>query len=447
MRFLAIPTFLALAACSSPDPARPWELLYEREPGIRVPDDAKPLHAKLAARLEATLEECVRLAVLRSEALAASAEEIVRLQALYDQTVGAVLPRLSFKGAVTFQDPTPEPGSQATRRDYKFNLKQPLFGGLREYAAIRQNEALTSARENDLRHARRLLGGDVAEAFYAVLQVERDVATTGDSLRLGQERLEELLQRQKLGIARRSEVLAQQAEVASTRAREGQLKGALAVAREVLRFLTGLEGTPALADTLPEPGPLPPLASLVEKAAARREDLRSLEFQVRAAEESRGIAKSGRYPTLSAEANYYAFSDNVPSGADWDLLLTLEVPIYEGGVASAKVREAESNIRTARLRLDERLRSVRLEVGRAYADVAALQGVLGSLSEVVTSAEENYDLVQAEYRRGIATNLEVLSVFNTLERARLDRDRARFQLKTAAVRLAVSGGALPGEDK
>jgi len=61
----------------------------------------------------------------------------------------------------------------------------------------------------------------------------------------------------------------------------------------------------------------------------------------------------------------------------------------------------------------------------------------------LASAKENHEIVQAEYRGGIATNLEVLTAFNAMRRAEFERDRARFSLKVAYARLAVETGELP----
>jgi outer membrane protein TolC len=87
---------------------------------------------------------------------------------------------------------------------------------------------------------------------------------------------------------------------------------------------------------------------------------------------------------------------------------------------------------------------VELEVNRAWNSAAAFHAELGSLDKAVTSAQENYDIVQAEYRQNITTNIEVLTSFNTLQAVRLERDRARFQAKLARVVLEVRSGATPG---
>lgn len=438
----------ALAACSS---ERPWKferIAWEHQPQVTSRSDARDLFERLSAKKSVTLDDCYQMSIYRSESLAIDIEELVRLQALYDQAVAAVLPRITFKGSYTRQEDTGGQGISGSfrlpeRTEWRFNARQPIFSGLREFFAIRQAGSLIESKEHEIRHARLLLYADVAGAFYTVLQLERDVETTRDTLRLAQERLDELTQRHKLNISRKSEVLAQEAEVASTQARIEELKGALAVAWESLKFITGLTEVKELADVAVQPGDLPPVETLVAKALDQRYDVKSFRKQVAAAEESIAIARAGYMPSITLESNYYTHREGITEDVDWDVILSGEVPLFEGGATAAKITEARSNLRQAQRQLERLTRDITLQVNRAYADVKALQSELISLEKAVASAQENYDIVQAEYRQNIVTNIEVLASFNTLQRARLERDRARYQLKLAAIRLAVHSGSLP----
>ncbi len=450
MRRLSVPLAAVLAAGCAAGPSGPWRyesIVWERRPEIRSPEDARAQFERLSSLQELTLEACYAMALFRSEALAIDGEELARLQAQYERALAAVQPTIAFRGTYTRRDDAPPTGSLTSFRleeqtEYRFNLRQPIFSGLREFHAIRASDALQEAREHGLRHARLLLFADVADAFYTALRLERETQTTGGSLRVAQERLEELVQRNKVGISRRSEVLAQEAEVASIQAQLEAIRGAHAVSWQVLRFLTGLAETRALADIL-EPPQLPPVEPLIQKALTGRSDIKELEADLRSAEAAVSIAAAGHLPTLSLEANYYTHRVGVSEGIDWDALVTLEVPLYAGGSVGASVREAESNARAAKLRLEGLVREVGLRVRRVYVDVESLRSELQSREKALASAKENHDIVQAEYRGGIATNLEVLTAFNAMRRAEFERDRARFSLKVAYARLAVETGELP----
>jgi outer membrane protein len=450
---LAALAILAAGGCSGSgaDPWRHERILFEEMPRVSSRDDAAAHYARLGAQERLSLRECYEMALYRSEALAIDGETLVRLQTQFEQIRGGILPRLSFEGSYTLQDrpPAPSTGVQQSftlreRTEYKFTAHQPVFAGLREFYALRQTGALYRGHEHALRHARLLLYADVADAFYSVLEAGRALATMQDSLRLAEERLEELVQRNRAGISRRSEVLAQEAEAASTRAAVERLKGALAVSWEALRFLTGLPAARELEDAFPDPGDVPPVEEFLARAGRERHDLRAAAERVRAAEEGVGVARAGYFPTVDLDAHYFTHREGVSAEIDWDVILSFEIPIFEGGITQARLREARSGIRGAELELARLRRDVALQVNRAYADLKAFQSELLSLEKAVTSAQENYEIVQAEYRRSIATNIDVLTAFEQLQQARLGRDRARFQAKRSGIRLEVVSGVRPG---
>jgi outer membrane protein TolC len=448
---LAAASALPGAGCASEDSDR-WlyeKLVYEQAPEIKTRDDAAGRFRRLGGQPKSTLRDLYEMALYRSEVLALTGEELVRIQTLFEQIRGSIFPRVTFDGTWLRQERLPATGLQQSltlsdRTEYRFTAVQPVFSGLREFYALRQTGSLYRAQEHQVRHARLLLYADTADAFYAVLEIDRELATTQDTLRLAQERLEELEQRNRIGISRRSEVLSQEAETASIRATAERLKGLLVVAWEALRFVTGLQGTPELVDDLPDAVQIPPVEEYLARARERRDDLKAARERVAAAEEGIGMARSGYLPTADLEARYYTHREGVSAEIDWDVVLSFQVPIFEGGVTQAQMRDARSRVRSSQLDLERLTRDTALQVNRAYADLLAFRSELASLEKAVAAAEENYEIVQAEYRRGIVTNIDVLAAFDQLQQARLRRDRARFGSRRSGVRLEAVTGATPG---
>lgn len=440
-------TLLLLAGCSGQEATERWRyerVTWEERPQVTSREKADALRQEIASRKRLTLHEAYALALHRSETLAIEGEELTRLRAQFDRAVAAVLPTVAFKAGYLRQEEVVSELSSFTlpeRREYKFTLRQPLFSGLRDFHALRQAGALADAKEHDLRRARLLVFVDLARAFYTVLLARQDFATTEHTLKLARERLAELVERNRVGMARRSEVLAQEAETSSIEARFETVRGALETAWETFQFVTGLLTRPELADSLSDE--LPPLPALLERALVQRTDLKSLEVQIAAAEHAVRIAQGGYLPALTLDANYYLHRDGTSEDIDWDATISLDLPLFDGLATFAKIREAESSLRAARFRRDRLLREVDLEVRRSYVDVRSLEASKRSLDKAVASAEENYEIVQAEYRQGIVTNLEALQSIDTLQRTRLDRARTETELRLALVRLWVSVGETP----
>ncbi len=124
--------------------------------------------------------------------------------------------------------------------------------------------------------------------------------------------------------------------------------------------------------------------------------------------------------------------------------LKLAVPIFEGGRIRADVAGANSSLRQAELDLSQQERRVRTQVETAWRELLSDMGIVTSLESRVASAEENYKLVQEEYRSGLATNLEVFTAQNQLLSGRLDLERRRYLVKVDWIALKVTQGLLPG---
>ena len=125
-------------------------------------------------------------------------------------------------------------------------LTQPLFRGFREFAAIRQSEALVGAQSEDYRNARIQLFKDVTQNFYDVVALERDLVNLDEQVRQNLQREEELQVRIRIGRSRVGEVLTVQARISTLRAEIAQLDAQLSVARDIFAFLSGLPPTTAM---------------------------------------------------------------------------------------------------------------------------------------------------------------------------------------------------------
>lgn len=92
---LALPAAVLLAACRGSGEADRWRyerILHEEDPSVGSREDARRRYRELADRPEITVGDAYRMALHRSEALAIDGEELIRLQARYEQSRAALLP-------------------------------------------------------------------------------------------------------------------------------------------------------------------------------------------------------------------------------------------------------------------------------------------------------------------------------------------------------------------
>ena len=137
---------------------------------------ANPGHAAGAL----TLDEYFAAALKRSEVVATQGELIRQAEERYKQANSALRPTVNGVASYTRQDPIPagdlststSPNRQSLA---KLTATQPLFRGFREFAALRQTQALLGAQDQDYRNARTQLFMDVTQNFYTVLSIEQDL--------------------------------------------------------------------------------------------------------------------------------------------------------------------------------------------------------------------------------------------------------------------------------
>jgi len=251
-------------------------------------------------------------------------------------------------------------------------------------------------------------------------------------------RITELEAREDLGRSRKSEVVAAKTQLTQDKASYLDAAGAERLAQQALKFLTGLDTDLAPAEIpLREQGD--PEAYL--KAALTRPDIAARRKTLESAGYLADVQEHNLWPTLAAYGNYYPLRTPAPDPADrWDAGLTLNLPLYTGGVAGAQREVARAGQRSAALALGLAERAALSEVRSAYDELHYLALEEASLKEALSLAQENARLQQEDYKLGLVTNLDVLSALNTVQQTRLALSQARAMENVALLKLEIAAG-------
>ncbi len=403
-----------------------------------------PLPARAADRPVA-LAEAYKLALARSEEIAISGATYEETVARAEEIFSRALPRLSLMGTETFQDvPRGQSGLflQRQREQGWLNLQQPLFSGFREFLAHRASKQQGRAAELRLERARQLLYRDVARAYLDLSAAQEDIRIRAALLAITDDRVKDLKEFRRLGRARASEHLAAESQAAQIRAQLESAKAAEQVAQFRLGFLTGVDERLA-PDAVPAPGAAPALDAALSRARARA-DVESARAEKSAAEDSIKVVTRRRWPSISADANYYlkrppSFTQDVK----WDATITGSLPLWSGGEIGAQSRQAKARAKAQEAALSQAVRTAELEARSAHQDLAASAAVVAALDAAEKLAEQNAKAQSEDYRLGQVTNLDVLGGLNVLQQTRLSLNAARVEAYWSRVRLEVAAG-VPG---
>jgi outer membrane protein len=256
--------------------------------------------------------------------------------------------------------------------------------------------------------------------------------------------------RQEVGLARRTDFLLAEAQLGEDEANLTRARNDLEVALQRLEFLLGEPPAGPLLDDIEIPSTLGDEPPGSEEALARRSDMKQLDRQLAAARYRLSAARGEYLPSVDLEGRAYVDRHNASTFAeetDWTAEVTVSVPVFDGGRARASVLDATAALERSRLNREERARQVALEVETAWRTLQSDLARLRTLETSLASADENYRLVEEEYRGGLATNLEVIAAQNLLLSTRLERERQRYQVKLDAVALDLVRGVMDLEEK
>jgi outer membrane protein len=159
--------------------------------------------------------------------------------------------------------------------------------------------------------------------------------------------------------------------------------------------------------------PMPPevstnVSEFVQLALQSRPDLLSLRNSQEAAFKFARAERALRYPTLSAVGSAgvvpignSALGDNYAAGG---VILTL--PLYAGGLYSARQQEAELRSRAAEESLRDLENNVVRDVRIAWLNAQNAFDRLRITGQLLDNAKQSYDLAQARYSNGISSIVE-----------------------------------------
>jgi outer membrane protein len=160
-----------------------------------------------------------------------------------------------------------------------------------------------------------------------------------------------------------------------------------------------------------EPSPpmlLTNIPELVEQALQARPELLSLRNSREASLKTARAEKALRYPTVSAvgSAGVIPVGDSQLPKNYAAAGVSVTLPLYVGGLYSARIQEAELRARAAEESLRDLENNVIRDVRIAWLNAQNAFDRLRIAAELLDNAKQSYDLAQARYKTGISSIVE-----------------------------------------
>ncbi len=391
-----------------------------------------------------SLSDAFRAAQTKTEWLPIEAKRVDQADESVTQARADFMPTVSVSGGLSRQDTaTGSALGDPNQRYLKGTLIQPIFRG-ETFGKLGGRKAELEKSRADRQAARLALWQRVIQVFFTTLQARRDLENLSDAQKLAGERLQELEKQTSVGRSRKADLLAARAQSAALTGQRESARATLARAEEEFRFATGLASESQLETSSAEipPSKIPPVEEFLKSAGARP-DLEAQRQTVAVEEEAVSAARAGHYPSLDLAANYYVERTGPFKGNDWDVGLTLTLPLFQGGAVQSKVRQAMARRGEKELNLGLSQRQIERDIRQLYAKLIVSFGELKAYEEASEQAELSYREQLKGARQALVSQIEVFQALQTvLENKRL-RDRTRFDSQMSWAALNAAAGKVP----
>ena len=320
-------------------------------------------------------------------------------------------------------------------------------GGRRELEGLRSQVDYQSFQ---LEGAYLTLASNIVTAAVKEASLRSQLKATREIIAL-QERQLKLVERQfQLGGAARTDILAQQAQLAQSRTALPPLEKDLAQTRNLLAVYTGrLPSEAALPEfdleKLNLPGELP--LSLPSSLVRQRPDIRASEELLHAAGAQVGVATANLYPQITLNGSVGSQATRVqdlfsPGTFIWSLGAGLTQPLFHGGELTAKRRAAIAAFDQASAQYRETVLQAFQNVADVLQALESDAAALKAQSEAESSARDSLELTQRQFALGAVNYLSLLNAERQHQQALLSlvqAQAARFA-DSAALFQALGGG-------
>ncbi|MEO7278092.1 MAG: TolC family outer membrane protein [Sphingomicrobium sp.] len=332
------------------------------------------------------------------------------------------------------------------------DLSLPLFTGGRVSNSVHAAQTRVEAGRATLR----AVEGDVfTQAVAVYMDVIRDrsiVELNANNVKVLDTNLEATQDRFKIGDLTRTDVAQSEA-----RLQLGRAQLALSQGNEISSEATYRQVVGHNPGTLAPPPPLPPLPATPDEAVrialTDNPDLVAIVRQSRAAGYDVGVARAGRLPTLSgvASGDYVNQITGGTNGLDragtaTSIGVSGSIPIFQGGLTSARIRQAQA----LQGQLGEQVvgteRAVVQATRAAFAYYDSAQKAISSQTVAVQANELALEGARAEQGVGTRTVLDVLNAEQELLQSQVALVTAKRDAYVAGFQLLNAMGQAEAQD-
>jgi outer membrane protein len=384
-----------------------------------------------------SLFDAFALTVYNTEDLKIGSESYFQAIERKRQAFGNFLPYLSFQG--NYVIPTSIKGSSpASSSGLSTGIslygRQNILTGLSEwgdYSLAGKDMELSKMQLSAMTSS---LLFDVSTAYYSILTLQNVYKTDNEILSLYKQTRAEIARRTAIGRSKASDLSRIDTQIYQLEAQIKDIETNLNSAKLALSVLTGIDSF-SLKDTFSF-SEIPDVIENADELLLLRPDVKFASIMLEKADISHSAAIGGHLPNIYAQGAYSIYSRG--PGNDYYIGIGAELPIFEGGSTQAKIREADSQKKSAELNLTKVKKDAKQDIVDSAMLVNSGKSQYDAYQKAYDSAQRTYKAVMADYAKDRVTILDVLSSLTSLQSAKNDFEKINLTRKLYRIKLGIA---------
>jgi outer membrane protein len=379
------------------------------------------------------------------------------------QGLSGLLPSASVSASTQYNDRdtrSRDPAVGTTTSQFNSNtasilVTQPLYRPL-EFTVYEQAKSQVVQSDATFAQSAQDLIVRVAQAYFDVLLAQDTIVFAQAQLVAIGRQLEQAKRNFEVGTATITDTHEAQSRYDLTVSLEITAKNDLEIRKRLLELIIGRRAPglsplgPRFSPRFPEPNDP---ALWVETAGSNNPQVRFSQAGLDIAAKEVERNRAGHRPTLDAFASYTDSSSGLGTtgiaGVDTKtgiVGLKLEIPIYQGGLNTSRVREALANEEKARQDLENARRTAQLTAQQTFLGVASGVSQVRALEAALVSSQSSLDSTRLGQEVGVRTVIDVLNAQQQLSQTRRDLAQAKYNYILSLLRLKAAAGQLAEQD-
>lgn len=286
----------------------------------------------------------------------------------------------------------------------------------------------------------------VKEAFYALLLAQEKLKYAQQNLDLSQDFLQKTELKYQAGDVAKVEVLRAKVETAKAANQLRKANNEVRLAKAKLNFLLARKKYAPLAikGQLKKTPLQLNLEQLREQAFQFRPELKRIKFSLKKESFKKKQGYLGYFPDFELGVSKHKVLGETTT---WDVTLSFPIPLFFWQPKKGEIAEAEANIESLKRGAEHLQNAISLEVEEAYMNALTAANQINLFEdEILTQAEEVYNLFLFSYQEGEIGGIELIEARRSLMEARQSYADALFNYDLALAALEKSiGQKLEGE--